>query len=87
MKYAYWLHNIPGIGNGKIRMLYQAAKSAEEIYHLSVPHLKKVTGITEEDIKAFQKSQKKWDGTRNGFHLWKKGLVLFVWSSQSFQKK
>ena len=61
MKYAYWLHNIPGIGNGKIRMLYQAAKSAEEIYHLSVPQLKKVTGITEEDIKAIQKSQKKWD--------------------------
>ena len=87
MKYAYWLHNISGIGNGKIRMLYQVASCAEEIYHLPLSLLRKVPGITEEDIKAFQKSQKKWDVDKEWFPLWKKELDLSAWNRKSFQKK
>ena len=87
MKYAYWLHNIPGFGNGKIRMLYQAAKSAEEIYHLSLPQLKKVPGITEEDAKAFQKSQKKWDVDKEWFSLMEKGIGFVCLEQSEFPEK
>ena len=74
MKYAYWLHNIPGIGNAKIRNLYKNVTSAEEIYHMNLPELKKIQGLTEEDVKAIQKSQKKWDVDGEWFRLMEQGI-------------
>lgn len=87
MKYAYWLHNISGIGNGKIRMLYQVASCAEEIYHLPLSLLRKVPGITEEDIKAFQKSQKKWDVDKEWFSLMEKGIGFVCLEQEEFPEK
>ena len=51
MKYAYWLHNIPGFGNGKIRQLYKEVVCAEELYEMALPQLRKIGCFTEEDIK------------------------------------
>ena len=87
MKYAYWLHNVPGIGNAKIKQLYEVADSAEEIYHLSLPQLKKVHGITEEDIKAFQKSQKKWDVDKEWFQLLEQGIGFVSQEQPEFPEK
>ena len=87
MKYAYWLHNIPGIGNGKIRHLYEAASCAEEIYHMSLPQLKKVQGITEEDLKAIHKSQKKWDVDKEWFALMEQGIGFVCLEQEEYPKK
>ena len=87
MKYAYWLHNIPGIGNEKIRQLYKEASCAEEIYHLQLPQLKKVQGITEEDIKAIHKSQKKWDVDKEWFQLMEQGIGFVSQEQTEFPEK
>lgn len=87
MKYAYWLHNIPGMGNGKIRRLYEDVSCAEEIYHMSLPQLKKMEGITEEDIKSIHKSQKKWDVDKEWFHLMEQGIGFVSLEQAEFPEK
>ena len=87
MKYAYWLHNIPGIGNGKIRHLYEEAACAEEIYHMPAQQLKKITGITEEDIKEIHKSQKKWDVDKEWFRLMERGIGFVSLEQSEFPEK
>ena len=87
MRYAYWLHNIPGIGNAKIRYLYDVAVSAEEIYHMNLPELKKIPGITEEDVRAIQKSQKKWDVEKEWFALLEQGIGFVSLEQAEFPEK
>ena len=87
MKYAYWLHNVSGIGNGKIRFLYEEAVCAEEIYHMPVAHLKKIHGLTEEDIKAIHKSQKKWDVDKEWFSLLEQGIGFVSLEQADFPEK
>ena len=87
MKYAYWLHNISGIGNGKIQHLLAEAHGAEEIYELPVQQLKKIPGITEEDAKAIQKSQRKWDVDKEWFALMEKGIGFVSLEQQEFPEK
>ncbi len=87
MKYAYWLHNIPGVGNAKIRHLYDEAVSAEEIYHMSLPELKKIQGLTEEDVHSIQKSQKKWDVDKEWFSLLEQGIGFVSLEQPEFPEK
>ena len=87
MKYAYWLHNIPGIGNAKIRHLYDCAVSAEEIYHLPAIQLKKIPGITEEDVKAIQRSQRKWDVDKAWLKLMEKGIGFVSLEQMTYPEK
>lgn len=87
MKYAYWLHNVPGLGNGKIQQLYEAASCAEEIYHLPIQQFRKVQGITEEDIKTIQKSQKKWDVDKEWFRLMEQGIGFISKEQPEFPEK
>lgn len=87
MKYAYWLHNVPGLGNGKIQQLYEEANCAEEIYYLPLQQLRKVQGITEEDIKSIQKSQKKWDVDKKWFQLMEQGIGFVSKEQSEFPEK
>ena len=87
MKYAYWLHNVPGLGNGKIHQLYQAVSSAEEIYHLPLQQLKKIKGITEEDVSSIQKRQKKWDIDKKWFQLLEQGIGFVSQEQAEFPEK
>ena len=87
MKYGYWLHNVPGLGNGKIRQLYEETACAEEIYHLPLQQLKKVKGITEEDIKSIHKSQRKWDVDKEWFHLMEQGIGFVSQEQPAFPEK
>ena len=87
MKYAYWLHNVPGIGNGKIRHLYGSASCAEEIYHMSLPELKKICGISEADACSIQKSHKKWDIDKEWFSLMEQGIGFVSVEQSEFPEK
>lgn len=87
MKYAYWLHNIPGIGSGKIRYLSEEGFSAEEIYHLTLPYLKKVDGLTEEDVQQIYESKKKWDVYKEWFKLMEKGIGFVSLEQSEFPEK
>ena len=87
MKYAYWLHNVVGIGTAKIRHLYEETVSAEEIYHLSLSELRKVPGLTEEDARSIQKSQKKWDVDKEWFALMEQGIGFVSLEQPEFPEK
>lgn len=87
MKYAYWLHNIPKISNGKIRFLYEEAVSAEEIYHMKASHLKHINGVTEEDIKEIQRSKRKWDIDKAWLQLMEQGIGFVSLEQPEFPEK
>ena len=87
MKYAYWLHNISGIGNSKIRNLYAHAECAEEIYHMSLSHLKKIVGITEDDIKEIHNSRRRWDVDKEWFRLMEQGIGFVSLEQMEFPEK
>lgn len=87
MKYAYWLHNIPGIGNAKIRCLYEEVSCAEELYHMSPTQLKKINGLTEEDRKSIQRNQRKWDIDKEWYLLMEKGIGFTSLEQEEFPEK
>ena len=87
MKYSYWLHNIPEMTNAKIRRLYKAASSAEEIYHMSPNLLKSITGITEDDVESIHKSQKKWEVDKEWFNLMERGIGFVSFEQSDFPEK
>ena len=87
MKYAYWLHNIPGIGNAKIRCLCHDAGSAQEVYNMTLPQLKRVVGITIEDAKSILNSQKKWDLDKEWFKLMEQGIGFVSLEQSQFPEK
>ena len=87
MKYAYWLHNVPGIGSAKIRRIYDEISCAEELYHMSLPQLKKLEGITEDDIISIHKSQRKWDADKEWFRLMEQGIGFISLEQDEFPEK
>ena len=87
MKYSYWLHNIPEMTNAKIRRLYKAASSAEEIYHMSPNLLKSIAGITEDDVESIHKSQKKWEVDKEWFNLMERGIGFVSLEQSDFPEK
>jgi len=87
MKYAYWLDNIPELSKAKIRLLYEKASSAEEIYYMLPAQLKKIAGITEEDIKAIQKSHRIWDVDQSWFSLMEKGIGFVALEHPDYPQK
>lgn len=62
MNYAYWLSNIPGIGNRTIRRLIFKAGCAAEIYALKEQQLLKITGIgPEEAARILNSKNSNWE--------------------------
>ena len=67
MKYQFWLSNIKekghGIGNVKIKHLYDVAETAEEIYEMSEKALAQIDGITDKEIAYIIDSRRTWDSS------------------------
>ncbi len=61
MKYQYWLSNINGIWSGKKLLFIKNNISAEELYYIEEKNLRKIRGLTENDIAAILESKKTWD--------------------------
>lgn len=56
--YWFWLCNIPGIGNRKIRSLLAVFADAAAVYRATVPQLRAVKGLTEQNVRELLKSRK-----------------------------
>lgn len=52
MKYAYWLGNIPGLSRGKIFRILDQVKTPAELFECSDELVRRLDGITEEDVKS-----------------------------------
>ena len=74
MKYSYWLANIDGIGNAKIRYMLEDVSCAREIYELPLTQLKQIDGLTEQDIKNICQSRKRWNVDKEWFSLMEQGI-------------
>ena len=49
-KYWYWINNIEGIGNAKIRHLLDFAGTPEHVYSMSKKELLQIDSLSEKDI-------------------------------------
>ncbi len=87
MKYAYWLHNVPRIGNIKIQQLLLETNGAEEIYGLDSHQLKKIGRLTEADVKAIEESKQKWDVDKEWFKLIEQGIGFVSLEQNEFPEK
>ena len=87
MKYAYWLHNVSGIGNAKIQQLLQKTSGAEEVYALRPKELQKIEGLTEADVRAIGESKRKWRLDKEWFQLLEKGIGFVSLEQKEFPEK
>jgi DNA processing protein len=63
MNYAYWLSNIPGVGNRLRTRLWEYAGSAGAVYEMSEKELLNVYGIGEKEAGAVTESKREdWQG-------------------------
>ncbi|MBQ2705484.1 MAG: DNA-processing protein DprA [Agathobacter sp.] len=87
MKYAYWLDNIPELSKAKIRLLYEEVSSAEEIYYMLPGQLKRIEGITEEDVRVILKAKRGWDLDQRWFSLMEKGIGFVASEHSDYPEK
>ncbi len=87
MKYAYWLDNLPGIGNGKRRYLFEEATCAREIFEMPLSQLKKIQGLKEEDIRTIHVGRMNWDLDKKWFELMEKGIGFVSAEQETFPQK
>ncbi len=87
MKYAYWLDNVPGLSAAKKQHLLKCTHSAEEVYSLSLPQMKKLDGLTEENVKAIHKSKRKWDVELEWIKLLEQGIGFLSVEQSEFPEK
>lgn len=82
--YWYWLCNINGIGNIKIRILLDSFQSPECIYKASESLLGHVKGITGKDVSHIMESKKKTSMYEDYINLDKKGLKFVSYDSAEY---
>ena len=87
MKYAYWLSNISGMTQAKIRCLLEKTQSAEEIYGLSEQEIGKINGIPSKLLDAIMESKKHWDIEKQWFELMAKGIGMVSLEQKDYPKK
>ena len=87
MKYSYWLANVPGISVPIIELLYEKADCAEEIYGLSSNMLRRIEGLTEEDVKSICLSKKQWNLDKQWFSLMEQGIGFVSREQSDFPEK
>lgn len=86
MNYAYWLANIPEIGNRTIYRLLAQAGSARELYFLPESQLKKLEGIGPKEIENIQKSKAaEWE--RSYDRICGKGIAFLSAEEARFPEK
>lgn len=86
MKYSYWLSNIPGIGNGKIRCLLSECKTAEEIYGASYDRLSGITGITKQDVETICESINTWNLDEEWMKLMETGVGFVSFEQENYPR-
>lgn len=91
MKYQFWLSNIKeracGIGNVKIKRLYEKAKTAEEIYGMNKKALMQIEGITEAEAAYIIDSRSTWDLQREWEAFQEKGIGFITIESADYPEK
>lgn len=84
-KWAYMLHNIPGIGNKAMFTLQERFGNCSEIYKADK---KDFSGIlTGKQIRAFEEQRKNWDVEEEYAHLFRRGIDFIPFFSGNYPEK
>ena len=57
-EYWYWICNIPGFGNAKIRMLLERYQTPELIYQIGTRELEQIPYIRKKDYESWEGAKK-----------------------------
>ena len=55
-EYWFWLINIPGFGNRRIKLLLEHYKTPKDLYYIEEKDLKAILKLREKDIFSWNKS-------------------------------
>ncbi len=86
-KYQYWMKNIPGIGNKKLKKLVEYCGSAQEVYGLTKRQLQKVEGIRACDAEAIAESRNHFDLEKNVQILRETGISMITIEEEEFPER
>lgn len=92
LPYAYWLHNIKGVGNKGIRKLLKKAKLPSELFAMSKEQMVKLyieeeKCFTEKAIEHIQKSKERWNVENEYLKLKKQGVDFIPKFHPSYPKR
>lgn len=77
-EYWYWLCNIPGIGNAKIRALLERYKEPEQIYEIESKELEQIPYIRKKDCENWKWAKKNQRKIINQYHDLEEKNIKFV---------
>lgn len=86
MNYAYWLANIPGIGNRRILQLVALAGSAREAFFLPRKQLEKTNLFEMEEIDSIL-SSKNGDSEREYEKIYKNGMYFCSMEDEAYPER
>ena len=84
--YWYWVNNIVGISNAKLKKLFAVFDTPEEIYKASDRLLESVNDIRMSDIMAIKESRKDDYVCRQYSDLEKQGIQAEIFREEPFAK-
>lgn len=85
--YDYWLGNIPGIGNKKIRKLLEYARNAYNIYQLKERELSEIRGFADRDVQAVLRSRQTWDLEGEYEKLRREGAAYITCQQEGYPRR
>ena len=84
--YWYWICNIPGIGNIKIKRLLEEFQSPYNIYGADEQHIKQTGILTAPDMEQLKSSRKDDNIYKSFIKLYDKGIEFIHIGSESYPK-
>lgn len=85
--YWYWLCNIKGIGNEKIRKLIDIFETPNEIYHADTKLLHQIHILSERDVNAMIESKNDMFLTEQYLNLKKSGIHFISYQNPDYPKR
>ncbi len=85
--YAYWLANIPGVGQKTIRQLCKYCGSAENVWHTSGSELKRIYGVGEDAAERVCSSRRSWDPKARWDELADRGISFISIEQENYPRR
>lgn len=86
-EYWYWLVNIKGMWNGKLKKILSRLETPEKVYRASRSLLASIEGLTEEDIIRIQEAKKDTLFLKDLEMMSKKGIKFLYRSHEEFPRR
>lgn len=82
-EYWYWLCNVPGFGNAKIRKLIERYKTPEQIFEIGAEQIKQIPYIRKKDCESWEWAKKNSEKIVRKYHELEEKHIKFIISEDS----